>query len=663
MSDTGKEYKHFLLLCSCISAVSCILVLLAIASDPLGAKSVNTKLIFRLLFCDLAICLIYGVYYGVDNSLSADDTYTMNVFCEAYLPFPLYFFLASWGWTALLAYRFSIKPKVGRHERKRTKKLPVPMYWVWVASFLLILPTVVSSIFVNGSVSNIENSARSRECIYNYSSRVGQVLNVLTLLVPMCITLLYNIYCYRLGLVALQTAPQSVIGRQMRRAGGYVLVLIGVWGPNFAFSLLRVLGGANDNGDFHSLLNAGLALSTLQGFFNVGVYVYTNKHTRAWISQTLLPPVPAWPLQGGPSGGPNDCDSLSHSEALASAQFGGNSSTMEDGTGNSILKQPTAKILLNQRALLAAKAEEAEYNRYMREKERTRLVALQEAEEVRRLAAQASDPDAYADADMEGGGGMSPVRDLPLGGSSSGGSAPTEALPLNLSLLSGAHMAGSSGDGPTPESSYGSRQHSSSSDYSGHEAKYLEYRQSASPLARFVAPLWSQYDSDEEEEIARLTELEGQADNTAANRSIGGFSLAQRGSSIVSTINPMAIGHSGGGPNTVGYEMSESRSSRTTSVGRVVSGDTSTSTDDRARVQSYATDSTEGRDSDKYVRFGNNDTRLISTNSETRDRMAQLSEDSDPQTLSNTLRNSAMNVHATNANANNNNSNKSRRKK
>jgi hypothetical protein len=183
-----------------------------------------------------------------------------------------------------------------------------------------------------------------------------------------------------------------------------------------------------------------------------------------------------------------------------------------------------------------------------------------------------------------------------------------------------------------PNSELSDRTLSTASDVSAsHEAKYHEYRQSASPLARFVAPLWSQYDSDEEEEIARLTDLEGQADNTAANRRLG----AVHGS-ITSTVNPMALDSNrtrgSSDMHGVSYEMSESLAS-----GGVPS---LTATDDRARFQSFASDSTEGRDSDKYVRFGANDTRLMSTNSEIRDRMAQISLDSDPQTLANTQMNS-----------------------
>lgn len=272
-SNLVRKYNNFLLLCALISLLSCSVVLFALASDPLGAKSVNTKLVFRLLFCDIMICIVYIIYYGVDQSLrnydSNDDfdDSTMQIFCKFYLPFPMFFFVASWGWTALLAYRFSIKPSINSNTSKnkvKIKKLPVKMHIIWLISFIIVLPTIVSVIVTNRDVSNVEISSRSRQCIYNYGTVLGQALNIITLLTPMSLTLLYNIFCYGNGLLVLQTAPQSVISRQMRRAGGYVFVFIAVWAPNFTYSILRLIGNTSTTESYHQLLNASLTLTILQ---------------------------------------------------------------------------------------------------------------------------------------------------------------------------------------------------------------------------------------------------------------------------------------------------------------------------------------------------------------------------------------------------------------
>ena len=261
MVQQSDRVKHFLLLCSVISFISCSIVLTAIHSDPLGSKSINTKLIFRLLLCDLMICFFYAAYYIMD-SIFINGNEQMEIICKAYLPFRMYCFVASWGFTALLAYRFSVKPTFKIEAIKR-KKLPFKTTRVWIGTFIIVLPMIISNIVTEDGISMIEVSGDSRQCIFNFDSTLGKVLNVVTLVIPLFATLIYNTYCYINGVYALQTAPQSVIGRQMQRAGGYVLVLIGVWLPNCVFSMLRVVGHAQ-GGRYHGLLNASTLLTALQ---------------------------------------------------------------------------------------------------------------------------------------------------------------------------------------------------------------------------------------------------------------------------------------------------------------------------------------------------------------------------------------------------------------
>lgn len=90
-------------------------------------------------------------------------------------------------------------------------------------------------------------------CMFNPNLLRAQLVNNLCFQIPLVLTILINLWAYvkvglpgraavpclvssltcPQGLHALRDAPQSVIAREMRRAGIYMSVLLVVWIPNF----------------------------------------------------------------------------------------------------------------------------------------------------------------------------------------------------------------------------------------------------------------------------------------------------------------------------------------------------------------------------------------------------------------------------------------------
>lgn len=246
-----------------VSTVLCLAVLLFMYFDPRSRKSLNSKLVFRLLLSDACISALFIMYYFIESNIG-DGVQPLQDICAVYLSFPIFFFLASWGWTILLALRFRNRGQSSKSNR--IPDIPVPMWSVWAASFVLILPTLIAALFSPTSVSEVEDGpGTNHACVYSFSNRMAKAINIFTFQIPLLITLGVNIYSYSRGLKALRNAPQSVIGRQMNKAGGYIIVLIGVWAPNFVFNVMRI---HHPHDKLKDLLNASLVLSSIQ----VGVF-------------------------------------------------------------------------------------------------------------------------------------------------------------------------------------------------------------------------------------------------------------------------------------------------------------------------------------------------------------------------------------------------------
>lgn len=259
------------------------------------------------------------------------------------------------------------------------------------------------------------------------------------------------------------------------------------------------------------------------------------------------------------------------------------------GAGSGILRPSTSRILINNRALMASKAEEAEYNLQqskLKQQEEQKKIQQEQVLRQQRQQEQPREMDEYRNSLRSSDPGLAP-----------------------------------SSNSSTARSNSRTR---SSSNYSAQ-------LQSASPIARFVSPLWAQYDSDEEEIVAEEEEAEAEAAKRAA---LEERAPAAAGAGIS---NPILMPATGPVPGiTPAQAQATPRASEASTVyglnhdhdrqrmdsaevarqrraRRKESGEASV--DDDTEGGSDYDDDSEDRDSEKYVRFGNNAVRFISTNS------------------------------------------------
>ena len=282
-----------------------------------------------------------------------------------------------------------------------------------------------------------------------------------------------------------------------------------------------------------------------------------------------------------------------NNEDQNSASYNSSSGAAGSGSGGNILtkggvlKQTNSRILLNERALLAAKAEEAEYNRYMKEKKRAEQREQEEREEQQRAFERQQ-------------------QQQHQGQTSSSSSTLTSAL-VSSSTTTTTNTTN------TTVQSIDRNQSSDSS--SMRSERYASQVMAASPIGRFVSPLWSQYDSDEEDEMIRqslMQEEDGQAQaNMEANKQLSDRSTC--GGVVIN--NPM-LTQNNVHENTIRNSFTKSSIIQ---LFRKPTTNTTVSEDEDGKPSSYkssGSDISAGRGSDKFVRFGNHQTRLISRNSE-----------------------------------------------
>ncbi len=201
----------------------------------------------------LSMCVI--VYYIMQIALSSS---ALDTFCHVYLPTVVYFFLCSYGWTVLLAMRFRTS-----HQEKKASGPPVSMYIIWLIPLPFAL-TVLISAFASGDVSTVEanDSDTNQSCVFDHASTAGIALDLVTFQMPLLVTIIVNCYFYTRGLLALSNTPHSVIARQMRKAGGYLGVLLLVWVPNIVYNFLTIFDRTNNQ--YNAFLDIVIFLTSLQ---------------------------------------------------------------------------------------------------------------------------------------------------------------------------------------------------------------------------------------------------------------------------------------------------------------------------------------------------------------------------------------------------------------
>lgn len=254
---TSRASAFLQLSASIISIITCSVIIYSIASDEKTLKkSYHLRLVQRLLLSDMGLSGAIIVYYIMSASL---DNTALTSYCNFHNSLVVYFFLCSFGWTAMLAYRF-------RSSHSQTKKLappPVSMWVVWAAP-LIPACTVLIAAFVTYKVSIVESSSSNtnRTCTFNHDTRTGIFVDLITLQAPLLITILINCYSYGKGLYYLRNTPQSVLARQMKKAGGYLAVLLLIWVPNFVYNILTMFDGTDP--EYNGFLDVVIFLSSLQ---------------------------------------------------------------------------------------------------------------------------------------------------------------------------------------------------------------------------------------------------------------------------------------------------------------------------------------------------------------------------------------------------------------
>jgi hypothetical protein len=73
------------------------------------SRLLNT--IIALIFTDFMVGFLVLVWEGLQRA-GLKDKETENHMCSVFLPFPIYFFIAGYGWTVVIALRFSTVSRV-----------------------------------------------------------------------------------------------------------------------------------------------------------------------------------------------------------------------------------------------------------------------------------------------------------------------------------------------------------------------------------------------------------------------------------------------------------------------------------------------------------------------------------------------------------------------
>eukprot|EP00981_Chlorochromonas_danica_P002999 scaffold601_cov170-Ochromonas_danica.AAC.60 len=199
------------------------------------------------------------IFYIVERVM---PSHAMNDFCNCFLPMTIFFFLSSFGWTIMLALRFYSSHN-SKDAKNAVQQPPIPFRWVWATPLVFTLSMVIV-IWAAGDVTQS----------------------------PILFTIVINLYIYACGLAALSNAPHSVVARQMRKAGGYLAVLILVWVPNLVYNLISI--GDTSSKEYGSLLDLATLLYSSQGFLNVLVYILSNNKMRIWLRRHCLSTLFTW---------------------------------------------------------------------------------------------------------------------------------------------------------------------------------------------------------------------------------------------------------------------------------------------------------------------------------------------------------------------------------
>lgn len=243
--------------CAIISFFACSAVVLSIYFYQQKKNSYHLQLVGRLLFSDLFLscCIIF--YYVIQYAL---NTSQLRQFCKLYLPLVLFSFLSSFAWTIMLALRFHTTQNIDSGKAYKPSK---NLNHIWIGpAVLAALILIVSAITGDVTTVHTNDTDTNQACTFNHDTTLGVAMDLICFQIPMIFTILINIYYYSKGIFGIRNAPHSVIGRQMRRAGGYLGVLLLVTLPNLIYNMVTIFTGSENS--YSSFLDLAVFLSSLQ---------------------------------------------------------------------------------------------------------------------------------------------------------------------------------------------------------------------------------------------------------------------------------------------------------------------------------------------------------------------------------------------------------------
>jgi hypothetical protein len=263
--SSSKDASIATLIASIISFSTCFPILLSIRFNQNDVKSHYLQLVVRLLFSDIGLSIFDIVYYFAQLNLNDRN---LEYFCKFHFPAIMFFFLSSFGWTIMLALRF----RNSLYNGSTTDfSRAIPFWFIWSISFILIIPSFLSSLLSKQSViilvTNLNNT--DKVCSFDHNSFIGIFIDIVTFQLPLVFTIIINIYSYSKGLRAIRNTPHSVIARQMKKAGGYLAILLIVWLPNALYNFFVIFNTTNHS--FTPLLDLAVCLTSLQVFI---VFMY-----------------------------------------------------------------------------------------------------------------------------------------------------------------------------------------------------------------------------------------------------------------------------------------------------------------------------------------------------------------------------------------------------
>jgi uncharacterized membrane protein len=265
-----------------ISAFFCFIIVVTVQLHPKSKESYHLRIVFNLVMSDLLISISVIFYYIIQYLISSRQ---LNAFCNFYLPFIVYLFLVSYVWTMMFALRFRTMKKSENVNKIVTWKPPIKFGRLWIFPLLYILPLFIFTYTLpNVTQVWVNSNDTDQSCTFDHTSINGIVLDLVFFQVPCILTIFITIYFYIKGIVALKNSPQSVLGRQMRRAGGYLSVLLLVWLPNLIFNFISILTADT----YTSFLNLCVVLSSSQGLLNVAVYVWSDPGLRRFLRKNAF---------------------------------------------------------------------------------------------------------------------------------------------------------------------------------------------------------------------------------------------------------------------------------------------------------------------------------------------------------------------------------------